>query len=116
MTAGRELDALIAEKVMGWRFVGGFTTEPEMNSDRWATDPNGCEKYYSDVPHYSTDIAAAMEVVSVVASKTETKEFRLALLNGEWRAEFGMWDHSFVRAQTAALAICHAALQVLEHE
>ena len=91
LTAGRELDALIAEKVMGWKWrvwnlnaytdaaieVPGNAIEEAQkgyrflnppNEDEWAYLPaEGKEpvldKYYFRPPGYSTSIAAAEEQV-----------------------------------------------------
>lgn len=76
---GRELDAAVAERVMGWRDVTAnrvdddwitvFGCKPPQMSypDFWrlqgavSKSDNGEEKRH--VPHYSSDIAAAMKVV-----------------------------------------------------
>ncbi len=101
----REIDALIAEKVMGLVVSDGITTE------------------WDDVPHYSTDIAAAWEVYQrcfwygktkyqpgdclVVCHNPycETKE--------EYWVAYMDYDHleCFTRADTAPMAICLAALK-----
>lgn len=58
MKAGRELDALVGQKVMGWtraydrRLKGEWWSAPE--------DPQG---FYADFPEWSTDISAAWVVV-----------------------------------------------------
>jgi hypothetical protein len=69
MSPGRELDALVAERVMGWRFHGKFTEDPNLNCDRWAVDPDGHERFYWEVPDYSTKIAAAWAVVEKITSE-----------------------------------------------
>lgn len=62
MKPGRELDALVAEKVMGWTGVG-----PDVDAEIYGW-PSGHNKelgvYW--VPHYSTDISAAYEVVEMM--------------------------------------------------
>jgi hypothetical protein len=52
---GRELDALVAEKVMGLKFSPN-------KSKNWnlAIDPEALHDF--EIPHYSTEIAAAWEV------------------------------------------------------
>lgn len=60
---GRELDRLIAEKVMGWKSNHGvhlFPPADEPNRKRFQ-QWNG-ETMVTEIPHYSTDIAAAWEV------------------------------------------------------
>lgn len=118
MPAGRELDRLVAEKVMGQMWQGG---SPIPNYDgRWPWPPP-----------YSTDIAAAW----LVANKLGERWFvDIGCLPGDcagnpnpkWEARF--WDaepcisggvghvsglEEFkARGETAPLAICRAALAV----
>jgi len=132
MKAGRELDALVAEKVMG----------------RDMTKPEGF-KYPIGLPRYSVEIAEAWKVVWEV--QRQHPGWRFCLLGGDvsmgykrdpaggWvsplvvvedsREAFG-WDASFFGeldprvncgdrhgeawADTAPLAICLAALQAVE--
>lgn len=61
MKPGKDLDMLIAEKIMGW------VLEPKY-VHRW-TSPVGTRSDDSDIPNYSTDIAAAFEVVEVLAKE-----------------------------------------------
>ena len=78
MNAGRELDALIAEQVMGWRCDPGLANEPDGTINtafwyppEWDTElgawPStmGRQQHgpYDLVPHYSTSIADAWLVV-----------------------------------------------------
>lgn len=111
MKPGRELDALVAERVMGWTdikfgeektagLLEGFG-QPPSNSGRIA------------FPNYSTDISAAWEIL---------EEFCLTHLthgvNG-WCCIIGRQiDETTVhsteaKAETAPHAICLAALKVL---
>ena len=101
MEAGRELDALVAEKVMGAKVV-----------------------FVENVPYYSTDIAAAWEVVNHLLCHgwDEKYFFRLHYDNVD------LWDASFYKesssdgggpdvwgtADTAPLAICLAALKAVQ--
>ncbi len=101
MPAGREMDALIFERVMELAFgsTGKNTT----------------------APHYSTDIAAAWEVVEKFAHNHRNNlavemgfsHFGLvAYPGGEWFCSLGLNDgvtHS-AKAETAPLAICRASL------
>lgn len=59
MKAGREMDALVAEKVMGWTDRHGeFAIPPDTSPHR------GAIRYMPEkVPPYSTDISAAWQVV-----------------------------------------------------
>jgi hypothetical protein len=52
LPAGRELDALVAERVLGLRI-----------DDAWFQHPDGRRVSSDGLPHYSTDIAAAWQVV-----------------------------------------------------
>ena len=111
MEAGRELDALIAEKIIGWRVdydsYRHWTDIPGVKAkDLILSEPGYIfhgEKTIEDVPHYSTDIAAAWQVAEKV---------RLTV------APFGadMWsathDGKYFRVEhSAPYAICLAALR-----
>jgi hypothetical protein len=122
MIAGRELDKMVAEKVMG------NLTSDEPVWQRTYNLPDGlCETTRDRVlrrtlPNYSTDIAAAWEVVNRIHADTKLV-FQLAApqqdyVNEKWRANFNKkwWlDESpyyyEVDADTAPLAICLAALK-----
>jgi hypothetical protein len=120
--AGREMDALIAEKVM---------------IARWVPIPPGCEalygpegiafavRYTGDVevipeprcPHYSTDIADAWLVVEEMHAKG-----RGVTLNWGWDGFVASFD-DFTQTSSASvdpreggmpLAICRAALDVMK--
>lgn len=64
MKAGRELDALVAERVMGWR-VKGFA--PGHGLRPLPPDSVTCLTAHT-IPRFSTDIAAAWKVVERVAT------------------------------------------------
>lgn len=118
LEAGRELDVLIADKVMGkgeWSTIGGIYFGP----------PEGKAKAHAEhtaevnrIPHYSTDIAAAWKIVE----KLERDGIMLWHIGREdsmpnWRAEFGR-NHqpALGRAEgnTLPLTICRAALKTQE--
>lgn len=118
MQAGREMDALVAERVMGWdRDVMGCLGAPkgakeyDTQCHSWigAWDENGNPNF---LPHYSTDIAAAWQVVEWM----KDWNFTLDWLGSDWQAMFQTEDDGefFVNADTALLAICRAALKALE--
>lgn len=89
--AGRELDALVAEKVMG---IGKLEFDA----------------YYGPQHRYSTDIAAAWEVVEKLA-----KPLKVVWTGKVWVCEvFG--EPCSQEAGTAPLAICRAALKVMDME
>jgi len=91
MEPGRELDALVAEKVMGWTHYreewGGVVPD--------------------SISHYSTDISAAWEVVEKMGPFTQ---LTADIYNGitVWHCSFSVVDS--VDAVTAPEAICKAAL------
>ncbi len=118
MEAGRELDALVAEKVMGWRDVrpGHYTGSPGTMYGKapqpqpWDS-PQDRTKGVSFVPFYSTKIADAWEVIEKLADRDPM----IAMWGYEdgtagWFCDFeGIKDH----ARTAPHAICLAALKAV---
>lgn len=108
MKPGRELDALVAEKVMGWRwFTDEFNPRPVLV-------PPGMPRQ-SALPSFSTDIAAAWEVVE-----------RLRGMEPElsWNDEARCWIVGFWKgpsapstihgsSDSAPNAICLAALKAV---
>lgn len=126
MKPGRELDALIAEKVMGW-----IPYEPEraFAYPGWHT-PDGEFLNIARLPPYSTDITAAWEVVDklklAVVPIDETKWWAGKMgdhghdedpLTSDTWVEQAMRDGKHGRiADTAPHAICLAALKVMGAE
>ena len=136
LEAGRELDALVAEKVMGWTWCAGPRPFDGMIM-RWLFAPGkeklslakGNEPMGSlSMPHYSTDVAAAWEVVERLVDDGHCPGL-IFDDNGHWALplegtqncpmgpgpqdiatsffiEADMW------AETAPLAICRAALRL----
>lgn len=99
MKPGRELDDLVARKVMGWTYTrveDGFGHPPGKGFER--------------IPLYSTDIAAAWEV----AEKTKLLEKYVLYENqyfGWSVSENDYGDlHSIGNGRTPQEAICKAAL------
>ena len=118
---GRELDALVAEKVMGQKVksaaeLGGLYS---VEGDFFVNPPDRSEPVYAHtlpLPHYSTDIAAAWEVVEKL--RVEGLRLRLVEYTDGFYAAFGAmaidtapWQASQV--ETAPLAICLAALKAV---
>lgn len=106
MKPGRYLDAMVAEKVMGWRHDPGT-----YEGSRYLLDPAGAR---SAIPNYSTDIAAAWEVVEKL--KGATAHFQLQSIPGGWstrifRVPAGLSNEEI--ADTAPMAICLAALKAV---
>lgn len=109
MEAGRELDALVAEKVMGFT-VTDWPTGKELPLAGAMAFLSESQK--DRIPHYSTNIAAAWQVVE----KLDLSVIRLN--NGRWSAgEAYAFENSYAEfrttthADTAPLAICLAALK-----
>lgn len=103
MNPGRELDALVAEKVMGWR-----KRETPPGGHIWI-DKDNLAYVPGELPRYSTDIAAAWEVVE----KLNNLDFSI-----EYEREIKIWRASFEQGipaleREAPLAICFAALNAV---
>lgn len=112
MKPGRELDALVAEKVMGW-------VRPAMDSPYIVDDPiHGKLAYLSgEIPHYSADIAAAWEIIEKLRGGYHVT---LESFGSHWRCDISVITASVAsgtkgngqgRADTAPMAICLAALK-----
>jgi hypothetical protein len=113
MNPGPELDALVAEKVMGWTIdkLHGFTVviNPEMKKNDWIAFLNG----FSPYPAYSTDIAAAW---SVVKKFDYLYLFRSPEINdGMYECKLTMADERkyYALSESAPHAICLAALRAV---
>ncbi len=101
----RELDALVAEKVMGYTNVRPLGDE---HGTLIAHSPGACCDGHG-VPQFSTDIAAAWHVVE----KMRERRIHLELgsrIDGSWLVSFGnlrAFDNSAPRA------VCLAALKAV---
>jgi len=111
MPAGREMDALVAEKVMGFEIPANLR-----NSVNWGGGPPILVDGKSlDIPHYSTDLTDAWEVVEKMGNYL----FACGRNdNGMWEACFfsvnsGIGKLSEGHGDTAPSAICRAALKAL---
>jgi hypothetical protein len=131
-TAGRELDALVAELVVGWTGIkdafdpqrqewdkAGFRPAPNSRSAVWR------------VPNFSTDIANAWAVFETLTRRYDYACIATSDAPGSWDVELAderdfssaadglrpngepMKQAIFATADTAALAICIAALQTM---
>ena len=134
LPAGRELDALIAERLFGWRwhnceYIGQSSVaspvyrtmfaepkELEKNTS-WrcvAMDNphSGVRKKQEWTPHYSTSIADAWQVVEHIWNVLE-KDISVTFAAGSISCDIGDLLGEAVAevfADTAPLAICRAAL------
>lgn len=111
MDEGRELDALIAEKIMGWTEV----TNKRHADGSWSGVRHDWQSpVVDDVPHYSTKIKSAWKVVEKMRSNYELDLSDHILF---WTARFTKMKDTIplvTEAPTAAHAICLAALKVIE--
>lgn len=133
MKAGRELDALIAERVMGWEWwhkgnysqlIKGGETWPEnpyFSLSKGKAQSGSADD--SGMPHYSTDIAAAWLIVEHMrANVPSCRALRMESVPLGYMAAFYSRTNrldrigAFVGAETAPLTICLAALKALNIE
>ena len=123
LEAGRELDALVAEKVMGWKWDKGNSLQHLLLGPDGAigavifhdgiADDDGIVQPL-DCPHYSTDIAAAWEVVEKLRRANDGEYLFTINDAGMWYAKF-LDEHGEPVSRsgfcdTAPLAICRAGL------
>jgi hypothetical protein len=134
----RQVDALIAEKVMGREIctcnheilrVKHYEEQEqrayrEVSTVRFDYFPynshrecNTCRRLFIEAVNYSTNIAAAWEVVEKLRGLyLAGPHHRPDSLKPLWRASFTGPDHeTFSRAESAAEAICLAALKAVGH-
>jgi len=115
MEAGRELDALVAEKLTGWERI---KKEP-WPKPHWSwLRPDGSST--RSLPTYSTRLLDAWKIVRYILCLDESNTFALEYGfddEPEWCASFGAWGRASIEAaNTAPLAICLAALKVVGEE
>lgn len=108
--APREIDRMIAERVMGW-------TNLSITGTPFGTTPEG--KVHRIVPPYSTDMSAAWEVVERLRLLGYQGGMNWARSRSGYECTFESLpispdERRFSKAETAPLAICLAALQVIE--
>jgi len=134
MPAGRELDAIITERVMGWIWcvwVYTYTTPPYPygqrfrflgEPDRYANwlekwdgkeeMPNYSQSEEYEWPEYSTDIAAAWQVVEKFPGVTIQHNPD----TNRWHVYLRKVEGGYADADTAPLAICRAALLAVSQQ
>lgn len=125
MQPGRKLDAVIAEKVMEykrWKTPYGVESDVLIHLDWYRADgQNGIIQnkalfdLLTQIPRFSTDIAAAWEVVEKLREKHWY--FKLYCHHGEWAV---LLDHQTasdeMKGLTAPHGICMAALRAVEYD
>lgn len=108
MKSGRELDALIAKRFLGWSKV------QKIPYCGLVGDPLNLNQLLA-VPHYSTDLRAAWEVLEEIKSKLKG-EIAISCVNHNMWEIFPNWHtdgQSLAEAETMPLAICLAALKLV---
>jgi hypothetical protein len=131
LDAGRELDAMVAERVMGWRWLNYRWHDGTSKQLLWPSDadeqPRGddFDRLYDGrlVPwdiNYSTDIAAAWQVVEhfheqrgwfVSIQSDGGWNFHNNGTTKGWEVTIGREGEAF--APTLPLALCRAALKAV---
>jgi len=110
LPAGRELDALVAEKVMGW-LVRGYESWDTENGNVWREDFQP-----------SIDIKAALDVVSELSKQewnsvlTGPRHLKGTDFSPGWSVSLGIvdsWENSKSTGETLPLAICRAAFKAV---
>lgn len=114
----REIDKLVAERVMGWRLETALSTQ----SKWWFIDRAG---QICSCPYFSTDIADAWRVVEKIRTLVELcqgifcDDIALAAYDDDWavatiRAGRGHYPHAMLRIiMPTPAAICRAALKAV---
>ena len=115
--AGRELDALVAEKVMGFRHCLVIPLGPHATPTLMGSPPNATGR--NKVPEYSGDIAAAWLVVEKMRERFDTVIVESCLDGfsvrlGDYEAPAPLVHVSIdPRQGGVALAICLASLKAV---
>ncbi len=118
----REIDERVAREVMGWEveYLSAYGRIPQVRARYFDTPQHWPEpqshRSHRNCPEFSTDIAAAWEVVS------KMMDWSFKLSGGErfgdhWFAEFvdndGQYRSPEVGCKTPMMAICLAALEAV---
>lgn len=120
MEAGRELDILIAERFFNLRIRDRFTgNERPLSAQSAIANFHEMAHRFQHIPHYSTDIAAAMlvaERIKEIKGKDYVFSMEWRPLDQKWSVDFVFSDYDEynqgVAVPTLAHAICLAALKV----
>lgn len=108
---GRELDALIAERVMGWTSVH-YDGPTDRARYKWLGIPPDGRTYQTEVRYFSTDIAAAMEVVERLREQGYGVVMADNMGKPPWNVDVVATAKVYEGdADSLPLAICRAALQ-----
>lgn len=109
MKPGRELDVLIAEKVMGWTNIRKRSEFP------YGTLLSGIDHITNmdlSIPNYSENISAAWEVVEKLSTNGWAVKMQIGFDSSRhyWDCEVFIEESHYGSAKTAPHAICVAAL------
>lgn len=116
LSAGREMDILVAEHVMGWQVETDRAKLERLNmyvshsAERiWWRDPQG--SWYCDPLLYSSDIVAAWKIVGSMSGRGRTLFlFQSLEENGAAFNDPGATVTDYVTGADVTVAICRAAL------
>lgn len=113
MRSGRELDALVAEKLFNLSLRDRLTGEEKPVT---ATQVLSHFSNISAIPPFSTDIAAAWQVLEKVVSRSRLFDADVSTADGgeTWSCSFTCDKTVRAFGETAAHAICLAALKTVE--
>jgi len=112
MEAGRELDALVAERLGAIKVIPYGTSEGDFFC-HWGNTPDG-GGISRPLCHYSTSIAAAWELVEKLKGDSCTIDISSATPGWICMIDVLHGHGAEVRADTAPLAICLAFLKATE--
>lgn len=110
MKPGRELDALVAERIFGAKLING----------EWVVKIGNFQSKSNILMNYSTDIAAAWEVVEKMQSKGYVVDISCYSVISNRRSSCVIyvqgepWEKFDAESESAPEAICSAALKVVE--
>lgn len=119
---GRELDAAVAERVMGWTNVH-YDGPTDRIRYVWMGIPPDGRTYNAEVSYFSTDVAAAMQVVDKMFADGWAVDMGRNIHDVKGPDDWGAGFHGgnnrsgvYVEEYSESLprAICMAALRVLE--
>ena len=114
MKAGRELDALVAEKVMGIELCHHELDKKYLVCKHCHVSYGFWKPKWGRIEpprYYSTNIAAAWKVVKSFTGKAYVGMAR-GKYSGDWKAVIGDGYKTYeIEAETVSLAICLAALK-----
>jgi hypothetical protein len=121
LEAGREIDALVAERIMRWtRETYWVATGRGPHEERSGLFGPGGIRDVDQFPCYSTEIAAAWEVVERMGEcGREMRIYHFSVDDEKWyySVEFlPRFANTHTMVKSAPLAICRSALQAIEAE